>query len=65
MLIKKKSVITGIERERDLDVTQEQFDAWENGVLIQEAFPNLSSDDREFIMTGIVQEEWETLNDEL
>jgi hypothetical protein len=27
-------------------------------MLIQEAMPNLSADDREFIMTGITPEEW-------
>lgn len=32
---------------------------WQNGMLIQDAFPNLNADQREFIMTGITAEEWD------
>lgn len=59
MFITKKSIITGIERTLDLDVTQDQIDAWYNGMLIQDAMPNLSPEDREFIMTGITSDEWD------
>jgi len=59
MLITRKSFITGVERTRDLPITQLQIDAWENGMLVQEAFPNLSADDREFIMTGVTSDEWD------
>jgi hypothetical protein len=31
---------------------------WENGTLIQLAMPNLTPDQREFIMTGVTSEEW-------
>ena len=44
--------------EREIDVTSEQIYAWQNGTLIQNAMPNLSADDREFIMTGITPEVW-------
>lgn len=44
----------------DLDITQEQLDAWNNGTqLIQEAFPHLNADEREFILTGITTPEWD------
>jgi hypothetical protein len=59
MLITRKSFLTGVERTRDLPITQLQIDAWENGMLVQEAFPNLSADDREFIMTGVISDEWD------
>tara|TARA_R110000796_G_scaffold1199_2_gene4741 strand:- start:767 stop:925 length:159 start_codon:yes stop_codon:yes gene_type:complete len=42
-----------------LDITYEQYDAWREGKLIQEAMPNLSVEEREFLMTGITAEEWE------
>ncbi len=29
------------------------------GMHVQHAFPQLSADDREFIMSGITKEEWE------
>jgi hypothetical protein len=66
MLIKRQSIISGEWRERELDVTEEQLKAhYENGVLAQKAFPHLSDNDREFIMTGIVQEEWDELSKKL
>jgi hypothetical protein len=59
MLVTRKSMFTGIERTLDLDITQEQIDAYNNGALVQNAFPNLSADDREFIMTGVTADEWD------
>ena len=34
------------------------LEKWHKGVLIQNAFPMLSADEREFIMTGITPSEW-------
>lgn len=45
----------------DIDVTQEQLDTWHSGTVIQRAMPNLSADEREFIMTGITPDEWEEI----
>jgi len=59
MKITRKSMLSGIERTLDLDITPQQAADYLNGKLIQEAFPNLSADDREFIMTGITPDEWE------
>jgi hypothetical protein len=52
-------MFTGITRTRDLPVTEDQLDAWYNGTVIQNAMPHLSVSDREFIMTGVTDEEWE------
>jgi hypothetical protein len=65
MIVTKKNIFTGIERSLDLDVTQEQLNRWENGELIQNVFPHLSIDEREFLMTGIIGEEWNELTEEL
>ena len=59
MLITKRSMISGKTNTKDMPVTQQQLDQWQQGATIQEAMPHLSSDDREFILTGITQEEWE------
>jgi len=59
MLVTRRSTLSGIERTRDLDITQEQAEAYSNGAKIQDAFPHLSADDREFIMTGITADEWD------
>ena len=48
---------------REIDVTREQVENWQGGMLIQEAMPNLSVDDREFIMTGTTQDEWDAMED--
>ena len=58
MKITRTSMFSGVTRTIDLPITQEQLDAWTDGTLIQEAMPNLNSDDREFIMTGVTSAEW-------
>lgn len=59
MLVRKTSILSGVERVREMDVTQEQLERWASGEKIQNVFPHLSVDDREFIMTGVTGEEWE------
>jgi hypothetical protein len=61
MNITRTSLYSRITRTLDLPVTEAQLDAWASGELIQNAFPNLSPDDREFLKTGITAEEWEQL----
>ncbi len=61
MLIKRTSQSSGITREMDLPITQVQLDAWENGMLAQRAFPQLTPDQREFIITGMTREEFDEL----
>jgi hypothetical protein len=61
MKIKKVSMITDIEREMELDITEEQLKRWQDGALIQNVFSNLTADAREFLMTGVVPEEWDAV----
>jgi len=58
MKITRTSMYSGITRTRDLPIVQAQIDAWQGGALIQNAFPDLSDSDREFIITGITADEW-------
>jgi len=58
MLVRRCSILTGKVHARELDVTEEQLDAWHNGALIQDAMPHLSNSDREFLINGITEEEW-------
>ena len=37
------------------------FAEWRTGSMIQNAFPNLNVDEREFIMTGITPELWDSV----
>lgn len=60
MLVFKESILSGEVSSMMLDVTQEQLDQYAAGNgLIQEVFPNLSHDEREFIMSGITPSEWD------
>lgn len=61
MTITRQSVLTGRTATQEIDVTQEQIDAWRGGVLIQRAMPELTPDEREFIMSGITKDEWDTV----
>lgn len=60
MQITKRSMISGIVRTKEIDVTEEQLQQWESGGLIQNVMPHLSPSDREFIMTGSTDEEWDS-----
>ena len=61
MLIKRISMLSNIEHEMEIDVKEEQIKQWQEGMLIQDAMPQLTADEREFIMTGITSEEWDNL----
>ena len=58
MKITRTSMFTGIERTLDLPVSKTQLSKWEAGTLIQNAMPELTADEREFIMTGVTAQEW-------
>lgn len=58
MIIIKEHPFTGISSVQDIDVTPEQIAAWEGGMLIQNAMPNLTPAEREFIKTGLLDEDF-------
>ncbi len=61
MLIIRTSPFSGNTNVMEIDVTQEQLRSWrQDGVLIQNAMPHLTPDEREFIKTGITPEEWDS-----
>lgn len=53
-------MFSGITRTRDLPITEAQYAAWVEGELLQNAFPNLTAGQREFIKTGASEEEWDS-----
>jgi len=61
MLITRTSVFTGKTHTLDLPVSQAQVTGYVQGTLAQDAFPQLSADEREFIISGVTPEEWATL----
>jgi hypothetical protein len=59
MKIIKKSSLTGAEHTMDIDVTLEQLWRIENRAdLVQNIVPHLSAGEREFLISGITDEEW-------
>lgn len=66
MYIKRKSVISGIERTRSIPVNLDDYMAWQAGLgSIQDLMPYLNDADREFILSGITSEEWDEAFTEL
>ena len=59
MKITRQSMFSGKVRTLDLDISQFGYDQWMSGKLIQEALPNLSTDEREFLISGVTSEEWQ------
>jgi hypothetical protein len=44
-----------------VEVPREQYEAWRSGVLAQNAFPQLSADEREMIISGTHPECWDAM----
>lgn len=60
MWIKRKSVISGVERTRSIPVNPDDMLAYQAGIgSIQDLMPYLTDNDREFILSGITPEEWD------
>lgn len=58
--VTRQSLLTGRTTTLDLPVTQQQLDAYISGCAhLQDAFPDLAPQLREFIKSGITPEEWQ------
>lgn len=63
MIVERQSIVSGKVYQMDINITEEQLFNFINGRsgLAQEAFPDLSIDEREFIISGIHPDEWNEL----
>lgn len=61
MQITRTSTLTGVTRTMDIDVQPHEYYAWLNGGLIQNCMPHLSVSDREFLISGVTDDEWENM----
>lgn len=59
MIVQRISALTGRSSEMDLPVTEEEIARWRGGELVQDVWPSLSPDQREFLITGSTPEEWD------
>ena len=55
--ITRRSIISGVKNTMKLDVTMHEYLLWREGMLIQEAMPNLSAMEREFLISGMSEAE--------
>lgn len=63
MKITKTCILTSVQNTLDLPITLEQYERvvarHETGEYIQDIVPNLNADQREFLMTGILNDTWQ------
>ena len=58
-MVHKVSMLTGKESCMVLPLRSGKIEHWlDSGTLVQDAFPQLSDDAREFLISGITPEEW-------
>ena len=66
--IQKRSLFTGKINTMEIPLTEREFQErihrCLNGELIQEAFSDLSEDEREFLLSGATTEEWNEIFEE-
>lgn len=60
ILVVKRSMLTGKVHSRVIPISAAEYEEWRvSRSLIQNTFPHLSADDREFLISGITPEEWD------
>lgn len=58
MQVTMRSMLSGKEHTQEIDITQDQWNRWKGGELLQNVCPHLSNDEREFLISGSTAEEW-------
>lgn len=59
--VTKTSPLSKKDSTMDLPITAGQWTDFMRGVLVQNALPDLSNAEREFVLTGHTQEDWDKL----
>jgi hypothetical protein len=62
MIVVRINHFSGKEQSMDLDVTEEQLhNYFVNRAFLQDAFPQLSPEERDFIKFGVTPEQWKEI----
>jgi len=58
--VTRQSVLTRKINTMELPILQEHLDIYDTvgDILVQDAFPNLNAEQREFLLSGITPQEW-------
>ena len=59
--ITRTSPFSGKKNTMRLNISTQQYNAWKNGALIQNVMPHLTPDEREFLISGIMPDEWDEM----
>jgi len=59
--VKARSMLSSEEHTMVLPIDLDEISSYNNGALLQNAFPRLNAAEREFIKTGITEQEWDSL----
>lgn len=59
MKITRKSLLTGVVRTLEINISEQQLEQWKLGKHIQWVCPQLAPEDREFLISGTTAEEWD------
>lgn len=57
--VTRASIMTQKRHTLPIKLNLDDYHRWKRGTLIQDAFPYLTPDEREFLKTGITAEEWD------
>jgi hypothetical protein len=58
MKITRTSILSGKTTTKEINITEQQLEQWRRGKHLQWLCPQLSVDDREFLISGATPEEW-------
>ena len=61
MQVTRKSMLSGESNTMDLPVTEKMLERWRAGGLVQKVMPHLSAEQREFLISGCMPEEWDEM----
>ena len=61
ILCEKTSPVSGLTNIMSINATPEQFALWQEGTLIQDAMPEATVDQREFLISGHTPADWASL----
>jgi hypothetical protein len=63
IFVTRVSILTGNTTTMLLPISEERYNAWlQSKTTVQRAFPDLTDNQREFLISGITAEEWESLD---
>jgi hypothetical protein len=61
IICQKTSPVSGLINTMSINATPEQYDTWMAGTLLQDAMPEATVDQREFLISGCTPTEWKSL----